>query len=190
MALGAETHEKLLRFGDRLAETSGVLAQQYYRQAATAWDRFGRDGFKHWFSLGERLMQEPVQCREGARAYFGVEPNAFGNRGLEAAADWCRLGSGIAAVSPKLAGVFFATTATLLRRSSIMERLPAWVEAGLGLYEHHGWQGEFLAQAYFAAAPKAVLILSTNVPWSKPRCESAAVLNPAVPRSSCTRAAS
>lgn len=162
MALGRETHESILRFGDRLAGTSGVLAQQYYKQAAAAWNHFGEDGFRLWFSLGERLVQEPVQCREGAMAYFGVAPAAFGSRGLEGAAAWCRLGSGIAAISPKLAGIFFTTTASLVRRPSATERLPSWVEAGLGLYEHHGWLGEFLAQAYFAAAPKAVLILDPD----------------------------
>jgi hypothetical protein len=162
MALGPESHEKILRLGDRLAEASGILAQQYYKRAGAAWDHFGDDGFLRWFSLGEELVQEPVSCREGAMAYFGVEPNAFGSRGLDSAADWCHLGCEVAAVSPKLAGIFFSTTVTLLRKPSAMERLPAWVEAGLGLYQHHGWLGEFLAQAFFAAAPKAVLVLGPN----------------------------
>jgi hypothetical protein len=33
------------------------------------------------------------------------------------------------------------------------------VDVGRGLYGQHGWQGEFLAQAYFAAAPHAAIAL-------------------------------
>src|SRR5207244_942125 len=40
-----------------------------------------------------------------------------------------------------------------------IERLHAWVEAGLGLHDTRGWRGAFLAQAYFDAAPGALAAL-------------------------------
>ena len=39
--LGQAAHESILAIGDRLAESSALLAQCYYRNAAQAWQSFG-----------------------------------------------------------------------------------------------------------------------------------------------------
>ncbi len=161
-ALGAAAHEALLAIGDRLAVASAVLAQQYYRHAAAAWRAFESAAFLRWWTLGEQLATVEPICRDGAMAYFAVAPTAFGSGGLDTAAEWCRLGNALAAVSPKLAGVFFGTTASLLRKPDGLARLTTWAEVGRGLYQQHGWHGEFLAQAFFSAAPHAVLTLSPD----------------------------
>jgi len=157
--LGPAVHARLLEAGDRLAATSAVLAQRYYRRAAAAWSAFGAEGFARWLALGETLaVAEPV-CRDGAMAYFNVAPAGFGRGGLETAVAWCALGRELAGTSPKLAAIFFRGTAPALRKPGALARLRAWVDVGRILYGQHGWQGEFLAQAYFAAAPQAVLSL-------------------------------
>lgn len=158
-ALGAATHAHLLQVGDRLAAASAVLAQRYYRRAAAAWTAFGRDGFERWVGLGEGLLAGEAACRDGALAYFGLAPAAFGRDGLDTAEAWCRLGRGLATTSNKLAAIFFRSTGTLLRRADGLARLRAWSEIGRELYGQQGWHGEFLAQAFLAGAPQAVVIL-------------------------------
>src|SRR5439155_209858 len=60
-------------------------------------------------------------------------------------------------------------TAPMLRRPDGMERLRAWVAAGLALHEARGWRGAFLAQAYFEAAPAALAGLGPGdyEPWAE-----------------------
>jgi hypothetical protein len=161
-ALGPAVHAQLLEAGDRLAVTSAVLAQRFYRRAAAAWSAFGAEGFARWLALGESLAVGEPACRDGAAAYFNLAPGGFGRGGLDTAAAWCALGRELAATSPKLAALFFRGTAALLRKPGALARLQPWLDVGRGLYGQHGWQGEFLAQAYFAAAPHAVLALHTG----------------------------
>src|SRR5437867_594530 len=80
--------------------------------------------------------------------------------GPDIAAAWCDLGREVARVSRRLATTFFARTAPVLGRPDGIERLRAWVHAGLALHDTHGWRGAFLAQAYFDAAPGALAALS------------------------------
>mgnify|MGYP000004324179 CR=1 FL=1 len=162
-ALGPAVLGELLDAGDRLAGASAVLAQRYYRRAAAAWSSFGAEGFARWLALGEDLACADPPCRDGAMAYFAVTPTGFGRDGLDGATAWCGLGRELAQTSPKLAAIFFRTTATVLRLADGLARLRPWVEIGRGLYGQHGWQGEFLAQAFFAAAPQAVTILDPAV---------------------------
>ena len=158
-ALGPSVHARLLDGGDRLAASSAVLAQRYYRRAAAAWRAFGPEGFTRWLVLGETLAAAEPLCRDGAMGFFNLPPAGFGRGGIETAAAWCALGRELAATSPKLAAIFFRSTGALLRRPGGLERLRDWVEVGRALYGQHGWQGEFLAQAYFAAAPQAAAVL-------------------------------
>lgn len=158
-ALGSAVHARLLEVGDGLAAISAVLAQRYYRQAAAVWTAYGAEAFERWVALGESLATVEPTSRDAAMAFFAVTPAGFGRGGLATAADWCALGHALAATSPKLAAIFFRTTTTVLRRPGALGRLRSWVAVGRDLYGQHGWQGEFLAQAYFAAAPQAVLTL-------------------------------
>jgi hypothetical protein len=98
-ALGRAAQQRLLAVGDRLADSSPILAQQFYRQAAAMWTAFGSAGFDRWVALGDTLaLREPV-CREGAMAFFSASPSQLGARGLEAAALWSRLGRDLADTS-------------------------------------------------------------------------------------------
>src|SRR5258708_5981815 len=153
--LGCEVHARLLGAGGHLAAAPPMLAQRYYRRAAAAWSAFGAAGFERWLALGETLAASEPLCRDGATAFFNLSPAGFGRGGLDSAAAWCALGRELAATSSKLAAIFFRGTAALLRRPGGVERLRPWMEVGRSLYGQHGWQGEFLAQAYFAAAPQA-----------------------------------
>src|SRR5262245_52169348 len=159
-ALGRTIHEELLATGDRLAATSVALAQRYYRRAAAAWKQFGATGFARWVKLGEELATTEPISREGAVAFFAVPPRSFGSGGLETAAAWWQLAREIAETSRKLAGIFLRTTPVVLKQPDGLARLRAWAAVGVALYGQRGWQGEFLAQAYFNAAPRAVLTLS------------------------------
>src|SRR5262249_47692398 len=51
---------------------------------------------------------------------------------------------------------FFEHTPPILVRPDGIERLRAWADAGLALYQTRGWRGGFLAQAFFDAAPAAL----------------------------------
>jgi len=156
-ALGPSAHATLLAACDRLGESSTLLALRAYRHAAEAWRRFGPEGTARWLALGEAVATGEPACREGALAYFAVPPAALG--GPDGAAAWCDLGRAVARVSRRLAATFFERTAPVLGRPDGIERLRAWVEAGLGLHDTRGWRGAFLAQAYFDAAPGALAAL-------------------------------
>ncbi|MGD9763023.1 MAG: nitric oxide reductase activation protein NorD [Candidatus Binatia bacterium] len=161
-ALGSAVHAELLAAGDRLAIHSTALAQRFYRRAPAVWIAFGADGFARWSALGEELATGVPPCREGAMTFFAVAPRAFGGGGLDTAGAWCALGREVARASPKLGAIFFRTTAGLLRRPGGFHRLRRWVDVGLALHAQRGWQGEFLAQAYFSAAPRAITILDPS----------------------------
>ncbi|HUE29685.1 MAG TPA: hypothetical protein VMR79_02355, partial [Verrucomicrobiae bacterium] len=156
-ALGASAHATLLGACDRLFEISPLLALRAYRHAAEAWRRFGPAGTARWLALGEAVATGESACREGALAYFAVPPAALG--GPDGAAAWCDLGRAVARVSRRLATTFFERTAPVLARPDGIDRLRAWVEAGLGLHDTRGWRGAFLAQGYFEAAPDVLSVL-------------------------------
>ena len=158
-ALGPVIHDVLLAAGDRLANVSAMVAQQYYRHAAAAWRVFGPAGFHRWLVLGEDAAAAAPAGREGALGFFAVFPADFGSGELDAAAAWCRLGLGLAEVSPKLGGMFFQRTAAVLRQPGGITRLQRWVEGGRNLHRQYGRHGEFLAQAYCASAPQSVVAL-------------------------------
>ena len=158
-ALGRAVFEEMVAAGDRLAATSVLLAQQYYRHAAAARRAFGADGFRRWVELGERLAIEEPPCREGAAAFFAVPPSAFGPGGVDRAASWWELGRDLSRTSRKLAATFFATTASVLHRADGLSRLHAWVDVARDLYAQHGWRGEFFAHGFASAAPRALVVL-------------------------------
>jgi nitric oxide reductase NorD protein len=157
--LGPEIHEQLLSHGDRLAEISPVLAQQYYRNAAAAWRNFDADGFASWVELGSELATGEPACRDGANAFFSVAPEALGDTPLATASAWCAIARETSAVSVKLAAIFLKTTTQMLSAPTAVATLSHWAEIGRDLYHQHGWQGEFLAQAYFSSAPGALRVL-------------------------------
>lgn len=157
-SLGPPVHAELLAWGDRLALLSPLLAQSYYRRAASVRQAFDRDGFEAWAALGEALAAEEPVCREGALAYFTIPADGF-RAGAATAREWCRLGRRVVAVSAKLGALFFKTTGALLGRPDAFELLAPWTAVAIELHQQHGWQGEFLAQAYLAAAPAAPEIL-------------------------------
>lgn len=155
--LGAQARAAVLGAGDRLAVVSAALAQELYRHGPAAWKQLGAGGFERWLALGQDLAAGPLSSREAAAAFFAAPLDGFGPSPLETAGSWCALGRELAQTSRKLAGIFFRTTGGLLGSPDAIDTLRAWVEAGRRLYGQHGWQGEFLAQAYFSAAPQAVL---------------------------------
>src|SRR5439155_501112 len=122
-----------------------------------AWHRFGAQGTGRWLALGERVATGDPVCRDGAHAYFAIPPAALGS--LDTAAAWCHLGREVARVSRRLATTFFERTAPVLGRPDGIERLRAWVAAGLGLHDTRSWRGAFLAQSFFDAAPGALAAL-------------------------------
>ena len=157
-ALGAERHAAILSQGDALARSSISAAQEFYRHAAQAAHHFGAD-VDRWLAIGSALAHDEPQLRDGAVAYFRIEPARAESVGLESLDRWRAMAAEVARVSRKLASTFCETTAPLLGRVEI-EVLEAWARQGTQLHGQHGWHGEFLAQAYFAAAPRALLLLA------------------------------
>ncbi len=160
--LGAEVHGEILRVGDRLADSSAVLAQQYYQNAAATWRRLGGDGFSEWVGLGEGLAGTDPISREGASAFFSVRVAELGEEPLAKLAAWSGSAMRIAAESGKLAGLFLRHTAPLMSASISTASVDTWAAAGIGLYGQHGWQGEFLAQAFFNATARVMPALSPS----------------------------
>ena len=163
-ALPTTARETILAAGDRLAGVSLTLAQGYCRSAPAAWHAFGACDFARWVAVGERLaVQEPIS-RDGAAAYFAVPPEEVARVGLDAAAAWAEIGRELSGVSRRLGSQFLTTSAPLLARlpEPLVPRLRAWAEHGRGLLSREGWKGEFLAVAYFTAAPAALPVLSAD----------------------------
>ncbi len=160
VALGPAVHDELLAIGDRLAHESATLAQRFYLHAPDAYRAFGGD-FARWVALGEGLATREPMVREGAVAYFDLAVVDAAALGLDALERWIRVGGTIAAVSRKLAAIFFETTAPLLARIDLA-KLDAWAAIAVRLHTQHGWHGEFLAQAYLRAAEWALPVFNAE----------------------------
>ncbi len=170
--LGTQAHETILAAADRLATASPGIAQQFYRGAAGVWQALGATEFVRWFDLGHGLLVgEPAQ-RDAAAAYFSVPPRTLAQVGIASLAAWCDTGSRVAAVSRKLGALFLEGTAPLIGRRTV-DALAEWARHGMRLHgvAGHGvagWRGEFLAQAYFAAAAEVLPVLQPSEygPWA------------------------
>jgi hypothetical protein len=159
--LGSDVHDEILARGDRLATLSPNIAQQYYKSAAGIWQATGGDGFKRWFDLGFDLLTAEAMPRDAAMAFFAMSAKTTTSAGLDRLAAWCVLGKQVAAVSRKLGATFCMTTAAFVDGIE-PEALALWAHHGKQLNGVAGWRGEFLAHAYFAAAPHALAVLTTD----------------------------
>src|SRR5262249_16801140 len=166
--LGPAAQTAILAACDRLAAISTLLALRAYEQSAAAWTAFGADGHRRWTDLAAELATAEPASREAALGLLAGAPPRFGPGGPDTAAAWCAVGREVARTSRRLGAVYFERTAPVLARADGLERLSAWVTAGLRLYESRGWRGAFLAQAYFDAAPAALEQLgpSDYEPWA------------------------
>ena len=163
-ALGVRTRETILATGDRLAATSLTLAQTFCRVAPTAWQVFGAKEFPRWVAIGERLAGEEPVSRDGAAAYFSINPQKLSRVGLDLAEQWSEIGRETLKVSRRLGAQFLQGSAALLDTlpAPVPDRLRAWAKHGCALLGAKGWKGEFLAVSYFEAAPAALPILSSE----------------------------
>lgn len=161
-AVGARPRETILATGDRLAALSLTLAQAFCRTAPAAWRAFGAHGFARWVQIGECLASEEPASREGAVAYFAVDPHSLSHLGLDVAEEWMAIGRDMLKVSRRLGTQFLQTSAPLLASlpAPVPARLRAWADHGSALLGAKGWKGEFLAVAYFEAAPAVLPVLS------------------------------
>lgn len=160
--LGAKPRETILVTGDRLAAISLTLAQTFCRNAPAAWQVFGPKEFARWVRVGERLASEEPSSRDGAAAYFAVDPQALARVGLDLAEAWTEIGRETLATSRRLGSQYLQTSAALLPSlpAPLPQRLSDWAKHGSALLGAKGWKGEFLAVAYFDAAPVALPVLS------------------------------
>ncbi|MBM4257775.1 MAG: VWA domain-containing protein [Deltaproteobacteria bacterium] len=163
-ALGARTREMLLATGDRLAALSLTLAQTYCRVAPAAWRIFGTKEFPRWVAIGERLAGEEPSSREGATAYFTIDPQSLPQIGLDTVEAWSEIGRETSKVSRRLGTQYFMSSAPLLATlpAPIPDRLRAWARHGCALLKMKGWKGEFLAVSYFEAAAAALPIFNSE----------------------------
>ena len=160
--LGAKSREVILATGDRLAAVSLTLAQTFCRHAPRAWQTFGTKEFTRWVQIGERLASSEPTSRDGAAAYFAVDPRALARLGLDMADEWAEIGRRTLGISRRLGSQYLQTSAPLLASlpGPLPQRLRAWAQHGSALLGAKGWKGEFLAVAYFDAAPIALPVLS------------------------------
>ena len=163
-ALGGRTRETILATGDRLAVLSLTLAQAFCRVAPAAWRAFGAKEFPRWVEIGERLAGEEPLSREGAAAYFAIDPHSLSLVGLGAAEQWSEIGRETLKVSRRLGSQFLQSSAPLLATLPVpvSDRLRAWAKHGCALLRAKGWKGEFLAVSYFEAASAALPVLSND----------------------------
>ncbi|MBI3247955.1 MAG: hypothetical protein HYZ50_15735 [Deltaproteobacteria bacterium] len=161
-SLGAKPRETILTTGDRLAAVSLTLAQVFCRHAPAAWHAFDTKEFARWVKVGERLASEEPVSRDGAAAYFAIDPQALARIGLDIAETWADIGRETALLSRRLGSQFLQTSAPLLPSlpAPLTQRLRDWAKHGGSLLGAKGWKGEFLAVAYFDAAPVALPVLS------------------------------
>ncbi len=162
--LGAKPRETILTTGDRLAAVSLTLAQVFCRSAPAAWRAFGAHEFPRWVRVGERLASEEPSSRDGAAAYFAVDPQMLRHVGLEVVEEWATIGRETLLRSRRLGTQYLQASANLLPSlpDPVPQRLRAWAKHGSALLGAKGWKGEFLAVAYFNAAPIALPVLSNE----------------------------
>lgn len=160
--LSPKSRETILAIGDRLAAISLTLAQVFCRNAPVAWQTFGAKEFTRWVWIGERLASHEPTSRDGAAAYFAVDPQALARIGLDVAHEWAEIGRDTLRVSRRLGSQYMQTSAPLLPSlpGPLPQRLRAWARHGSALLGAKGWKGEFLAVAYFDAAPVALPLLN------------------------------
>lgn len=160
--LGPRSRETILATGDRLAAVSLTLAQIFCRNAPVAWQTFGAKEFSRWVQIGERLASHEPASRDGAAAYFAVDPRALAHVGLDVADEWAEIGRDTLRISRRLGSQYMQTSAPLLPSlpGPLPQRLRAWARHGSALLGAKGWKGEFLAVAYFDAAPVALPLLN------------------------------
>ena len=160
--LDPKERDAVLSIGDRLAHISLTLAQAYCRSAVSAWRTFAPRAFTRWVRVGERLAATEPVSREGASAYFGIDPQALSHLGLEVAEGWTHIGREVLSSSRRLGTLFLQTTAPLLPHLAgpPLTLLQEWATQGLKLLRVKGWKGEFLAVSYFEAAAVALSVLS------------------------------
>jgi nitric oxide reductase NorD protein len=170
-ALTSGARETILTTGDRLAEVSLTLAQAFCRKAPAAWHVFGSDAFPRWAAIGEHLAGQDPPSRDGAVAYFTIEPQALSELGLDQTEEWVSIGREVLGVSRRLGAQFFQASAPLLADlpAPFGPRLRAWAEQGRMLLGCKGWKGEFLAVSYFSSAPAALPFLTPEemTAWAK-----------------------
>lgn len=170
-AVGSRPRETILTTGDRLAAISLSLAQAFCRSAPTAWRVFGARGFRRWVKIGEHLAGEEPASRDGAVAYFAIDPTILSRLGLDVAEEWAAIGRETLLRSRRLGTQFLHTTAPLLGTlpAPPIPRLRAWATHGSTLLSVRGWKGEFLAVSYFEAAPAALPVLTDEEmeAWAK-----------------------
>ena len=122
------------------------------------WQAVGPDDFDRWLVFGQDLLGNEASHRDAALAYFSVAPKAVASAGIEHLSAWCATGKRVAVVSRKLSAAFFQGTAPFIDALSV-DGLAEWARHGVRLHGLAGWRGEFLAYAYFAAAPDALPVL-------------------------------
>ena len=170
-ALTAEARETIFTTGDRLAAVSLTLAQAFCRKAPAAWRVFPPDAFLRWARLGEDLAGHEPGSRDGAVAYFAIDPDTIAQIGFEQADEWVSIGRDVLSVSRRLGGQFFQSSAPLLADlpTPFGHRLRTWAEQGKILLGCKGWKGEFLAVSYFASAAAVLPFLAAEemVAWAK-----------------------
>src|SRR5262245_2918969 len=91
-ALGSRPRETILSTGDRLAALSLTLAQAFCRTAPAAWQAVGAKGFARWVRIGEHLAVAEPSSRDGAAAYFAIDPHVLARLGLSLAEEWAAIG--------------------------------------------------------------------------------------------------
>src|SRR5262245_38571562 len=130
-ALGSRPRETILNTGDRLAAISLTLAQAFCRTAPAAWQAFGVKGFSRWVKIGELLAAEEPSSRDGAAAYFAVDPHALARLGLPLAEEWAAIRRDTLKVSRRLGTQFLQTSAPLLATlpEPLSQRLRAWARS-------------------------------------------------------------
>src|SRR5262245_8648230 len=110
-SLGPRPRETILATGDRLAAVSLTLAQAFCRTAPAAWRAFWARGFARWVNIGERLAGEEPISRDGAAAYFAIDPHALARLGLAIVEEWAAIGRDTLKISRRLGTQFLQTSA-------------------------------------------------------------------------------
>ncbi len=150
-----------LHVGDRLAAISAVLAQRYYRRAAAAWTAFGADGFERWVALGRTVGQRRAAVPRRRDGVLRARAVRFRPRRARTPRP---PGAPSGRISPsarnKLAATFFRTTGIAAATQPTAWRVSArGSRSAASSTDSTAGRASSSPQAYFAAAPQAVVIL-------------------------------
>ncbi|MFQ5477145.1 MAG: nitric oxide reductase activation protein NorD [Candidatus Binatia bacterium] len=160
-SLDAESRDRVLALGDRIAKRSVTLSH-IYLIAAVGILRAAASRFEEWKHCALDVMGDDIEYREAADAFFGLDQDRFMSLPPECRQEWLACSRDLSRRSRRLGAQFVTVTGPVLcsKRPPQRQQIAAWREALTSLVDGGGWRSEFTAKAITASAANLLASLA------------------------------